>query len=93
MVQDMLLHGRADGRLLDTHEKVAPSLETDQPGPWDGGGRELGIVVELQSVVCGVEYQGWGFDRGNPPVWQVSTARLMLGRKTGYYAIMFEFIV
>ena len=46
-VDDVLLHGRADGRLLDTDEKVAPSLEMDQPCTRNGGSSELGIVVEL----------------------------------------------
>ncbi len=41
-------------RMVDcsTHEEVAPSIETDQPCTRNGGRSELGIVVELQCVVC-----------------------------------------
>lgn len=55
VVADMLLHDRADGRLLDTHEEVAPTLETEQPGTQNGGSGELGIVVKLEAVVGGME--------------------------------------
>ena len=56
MVEDVLLHDCADGRLLDSHEKVAPSLETDQSCTRNRGSSELGIVIKLQCVVCGMEY-------------------------------------
>ncbi len=56
VVEDVLLHGCADGRLLDTYEEVAPSLESDQPRTRNGGSSELSIVVELQCIVCGMEY-------------------------------------
>ncbi len=65
MVEDVLLHDRADGRLLDAYEKMAPSLETEQLCPRNGGSRELGIVKELQGVVGGMEDQGRSLDRGN----------------------------
>ena len=52
--------------------KCPPTLETDEPRPWNGRGSKLGVVVELQCVICGMEYQGWGTDRGNPLIRQCS---------------------
>lgn len=72
VVEDVLLHDRADGRLLDNHEEVAPFLEADQPCTRNGGSSKFGIVVDLQCVVCGMEYQGRGTDRGNPLIWHRS---------------------
>jgi hypothetical protein len=56
VVEDVLLYGGPDSRLLDNHEEVAPSPETDQLCTRNGGGGKLSIVVELQRIVCGMEY-------------------------------------
>ncbi len=68
----MFLYGRADRCLLDGHEEVAPSLETRQPCTRNGGSSELGIVVGLQRVVRGMEYQCRRLDGGNPVTRQRS---------------------
>ncbi len=60
VIKDVLLHGGADGRLLNNHEEMAPSLETDQSCARNGGSSELGIVVNLECVVCGMQDQGAG---------------------------------
>ena len=66
----MLLRDLADGRQLDAQDEVTSSLEADQLGIRKGGGRELGIVVELQRVVPGMEDRGRGSDRGDPLIRQ-----------------------
>jgi hypothetical protein len=56
VVEDVLLRLALDGRLLHRQKKMAPSLETDQLCTRNGGRSELCIVVELQCVICGMEY-------------------------------------
>jgi hypothetical protein len=47
VVENVLLHGRPDSRLLDNYEEMATSPETDQLCTRNGGGGKLSIVVEL----------------------------------------------
>lgn len=54
--QDVPLRLPLDCRFFDCQEKMAPSREADQLCTGNVGRSELCIVVELQCIVCGMEY-------------------------------------
>ncbi len=63
--ENIFLDGGPDFILLDDHEQVAASLETDQSGAGNGGRRKLGMTEELQGVVAGMQDQCGRLDPAN----------------------------
>jgi hypothetical protein len=64
--QDVAPNGRPDRGALDSDDDMPPPIEAHQRRPRDGRGGELGVVVELEPIVPGVNDQGRRADRGDP---------------------------
>jgi hypothetical protein len=57
VVKDVLLHGGANRHGLDEDDEMPPAFPLQQPGPWNGGRLERGILLGPERGVLGVDNQ------------------------------------